>query len=110
MQALLGFFQWVAEFFSVGIYELLTAAFASFIEWLTILKFQTMLWTLSLAWDVAQVLISNLGISSALSAAWGSFDSVTLSNLMFFRVPDAVNMILSALGTRFVLRFLPSGW
>lgn len=103
-------FSWITEFFSTGIYELITAAFASLIEWLMLLKLKTMLWTLEFAWNIANTLIANLGITSALNAAWSSFDSVTLSNLMFFKVPDAVNMILSALGTRFVLRFLPMGW
>lgn len=104
------FFTWLSEFFSTGLYTLITDAFASMIEWLMLLKLKWMLWLLQFSWGIAQTLISNLGVTLALQQAWGSFDSATLANLMFFRIPDAVNIILSALGTKFVLRFLPVGF
>lgn len=106
MQAL---FDWITQFFSTGIYDFATAALASLIEWLLLLKLQWMLWLLQFAWGIAQTLITNLGISEALRTAWNNLDSEVLSMLMFFRVPDAINLILGGFGTRFVLRFLPVG-
>lgn len=103
------FFNWISEFFSSGLYTLITEAFASLIEWLMLLKLKMMLWSLEFAWGIANSLISSLGISTAIENAWGSFSGPTLSNLMFFKVPDALNMIVSAIATRFVLRFLPIG-
>jgi len=103
------FFNWITAFFTTGIYDLITAAFVSLIEWLLLAKLQFMLWVLNFSWGIAQSLISSLGISAALQSAWGSLDSQVMSTLMFFRVPDAVNMILGGFGTRFVMRFLPVG-
>ena len=100
---------WITSFFHTGIYDLITAAFASLIEWLLLAKLNFLLWVLQFSWDIASKLITNLGISSALQSAWSSLDSQVLQTLMFFRVPDAVNMILGAFGTRFVMRFLPIG-
>lgn len=106
MQAL---FDWITAFFTTGIYDLITAAFASLIEWLLLAKLQFMLWIIKFAWGVAQTLIMSLGVSAALQSAWGSLDSQVLAALMFFRVPDAINLILGGFGTRFVMRFLPVG-
>lgn len=100
-------FNWISDFFTSGIYKLITDSYASLIEWWLLSKLKWALWLLGFAWNIAQSLLANLGISSALSAAWGSLDSAVLQSLMFFRVPDVVNIMLSAFSTRFVLRFIP---
>lgn len=106
MQDLLNF---VTEWFSTGIYNFFTAAFASFMEWLILGSLEMKLWLLKFAWGTARVVLANLGVSNLLQQAWGQFDGDTASTLMFFRIPEGLNMILSAFTTRFVLKFLP-GW
>lgn len=102
-------FAWLTSFISEGLYELITQAFASMIEWLTIQQFKFMIWSIGFAWDIGQKILADIGISQALQNAWGGLDSQTMSVLMFFRIPDAVNIILSSGVTRFVLRFIPGG-
>lgn len=105
------FFTWITSFFSTGIYDLITSATAQLVEWLTIMKLETMLWCIKFGWDVAVKVINNIGLSAAIQAAWGRLDSELLNALMWFRVPDAINMMVNAFGTRFVLRFIPlAGW
>lgn len=102
-------FNWITGFFSTGLYDLITQAFASMIEWLTLAKLQWMLWAIGFCWDIAKALIADLGITEALRQAWGNLDSSTANVLMFFRIPDAVNLILGGFGTKFVMRFLGIG-
>lgn len=100
------FFNAILDFFKSGIYDFFTEWFASFVIWSTVAMMKAKLAAISFAWDVAQEVLSQLGISTYLSAAWAQLDSDVLNALTFFHVPDAVNIILSAKTTRFVLNFM----
>ena len=58
------------------------------------------------AWGVAQAIIVNIGISAELNSAWSSIDSVLMSYLTVLKIPDAINVLLSAQVTRFVMGLL----
>ena len=58
------------------------------------------------AWGVAQAIIVNIGISSQLNSAWSSIDSTLMSYLTVLKIPDAINVLLSAQVTRFVMGLL----
>lgn len=98
--------QQVADFIAFGAYDLLTKFTAWFIKWYMVAWWHAKLAALTFSWSVAQELITSLHLSEYLNAAWGSLESRTLSLLVFFKVPDAVNIILSAAVTKFVFRFL----
>jgi hypothetical protein len=99
-------FQTVSDFIQVGIYDLLVKFTAWFIRWYMVYWWQAKLAALNFSWSVAQQLMTSLNISATLNSAWGSLESRTLSMLVFFRIPDAVNLMLSAAVTKFVFRFL----
>lgn len=61
---------------------------------------------LTFSWSVAQELITSLNISEYINNAWSSLDSRLLSMFVLFRIPEALNIILSAAVTKFVFRFL----
>ncbi|MFZ4504421.1 MAG: DUF2523 family protein [Methylovulum sp.] len=92
--------------FTNGIYEFFSQWFAAFVLWstLTMIKFQ--LFMVGFAWDIAQQILVELNISAALSSAWSMLDSNILDALTFFNVPDAINVLMSARVTRYVLTFL----
>jgi len=100
------FFNEILEFKDSGLYQFVTDAFAEFVVWSTVASIKAKLFMLSFAWDVAQQILVNLNISSMLQQAWGSLDSKMLQILTACRVPDAINIILSARVTRYVLEFL----
>lgn len=106
VNAIVALSQDINDFFSVGIYHLLTQFTAWFIRWYMVGMWTAKLALLTFSWDVAQELISSLNLSVMLQTAWSSLESRTLSMLVFFRVPEAVNIILSAAVTKFVFRFL----
>jgi len=59
-----------------------------------------------IAWDIAKQMIVNMNISQYLSLAWGSIDSKVLNMATFFRIPESINILLSARITRYVMATL----
>ncbi len=106
VDAIVNLGQQVSDFFTVGIYNLLAKFTAWFIKWYMVAWFKAKLAALAFSWSVAQELMTSLDISAYLDSAWGALESRTLSMLVFFRVPEAVNIIISASVTKFVFRFL----
>jgi hypothetical protein len=106
VNAVVEFRQDVSNFFTTGIYDLLVRFTAWFVEWYTVMWWKAKLAALVFSWDVAQQLIANLNISGYLSNAYSHLNSQTMATLTFFRIPEAINLILSAAVTKFVFRFL----
>ncbi|WP_236012346.1 DUF2523 family protein, partial [Marinobacter mangrovi] len=74
----------------------------------TVAKIQFMGWAVQFSWGVAKAALDQLTITDQLNQAWASLDSYILGWLTYLRVPDAVNIVLNAFVTRFVMRFM--GW
>lgn len=98
--------QIVRNFFTTDLYTLLTSFMAWFVQWSVVILWKAKLALLAFSWSIANQIITNLNISSYLNTAWGSLNSQVLQMLVFFRIPDAVNMILSVATTKFVFKFL----
>jgi len=96
----------IHKFLSDEVYQFLTKFVAWFVKWSVVAMWKIKLAVLKFAWDVAQEIITSLNISQYINAAWSSLNSQVLSMFVFFRVPEAVNIILSASVTKFVLRFI----
>jgi len=105
VNAVTGVGQQISDFINVGIYTLLTKFAAQLIKWYVAAMWKAKLAALVFSWGTAQELLSSLNVSSYLNTAWSSLESRTLSMLVFFRVPEAVNIIISAAATKFVFRF-----
>lgn len=91
---------------ATGIYQFFTKWFAEFIKWSVVGWYKFKLQALTFAWDVAQEILTSLNISSALSSAFSHLDSRVLAIISFLRIPEAVNIIMSAYTTRLVLSFM----
>jgi hypothetical protein len=98
--------QTISDFFSTGLYDYTTKAVAWFIRWYAVVWWQVKLEALKISWGLAQELIAYLNISGYLNSAYAALDARTMSMLAFFRIPEAINMIVSAAVTKFVFRFL----
>jgi Protein of unknown function (DUF2523) len=98
--------QTVSNFFTTDLYTLLSNFTAWAVQWAVVAMWKTKLALLQFSWTVAQQIIVNLNLSVYLNNAWASLNSQVLAMLVFFRIPDAVSMILSASVTKFVFRFL----
>jgi len=94
------------EFRKNGIYTFFTELFAEAIQHYLIATIEFKIFMLGFAWDVAKAILDNLSINTQLTAAWSKIDSNTLKMLTAFKIPDALNIVLSGSVTRFVLRFI----
>ncbi len=86
--------------------------FQEFVAWVlikaTVWKIEAMLWTAQFSWGVAQAVLDNLTIGDQVEALWQSTDSYVLSWLTYFKIPQALNIIMTAGTTKFVMRMV--GW
>lgn len=103
------FFGAIDGWFGEEIYNFATWAFSHLVQYLTLAAIKFQILAVTFAWDVASQMLSDLNISSFIAEAWGAIPGDLSSALGFFGVPEAVNILISALGTKFVLRFVPFG-
>lgn len=67
------------------------------------LSYQAMLASSELVDEV----VANLNISSQLNSAWSSIPVRERQMLAFFKIPEIINTIFSAVSSRFVMGFMP---
>lgn len=101
------FLQSIADFFSFGIYQWFEDATKFLISSLIVWWLEMQLSGLIFAWDVAKGVVSNLGIASAITGAWSALPADVAASARFFRIPEALNLLLTAGVTRFVMTFIP---
>lgn len=108
METITQAFQWLIDFFNTGIYLFFEDLLKEAVAWLVISKIEFQIWSLGFSWDVAKTIMFNLNVSGYIQSAWSSLDGRTLGYLTFFRVPDALNLLIQAYITRITLAVM--GW
>ena len=78
-----------------------------FVERATVRYFEIQIWAIRNAWDIAHAILEDVGVFSALSSAWSGLSADALAVLSFFGIPQALNILLNAALTRWVLRMVP---
>lgn len=101
------FFLAIFEFLNTGIVEFFISLGQYIMDSLTCLFLKLALLILNFSWAILRVLLVDLNISGRLAGAFSGFNSDIFNMLLFFRVPEALNLILAAFVTRFVLRLIP---
>lgn len=101
------FFIAIFEFLNNGIVEFFISLGDYILDGLAVLFVNVCLLTLNFMWAIFRVLLVDLDISNRLSTSFSSFDSDTLNMVLFFKIPEALGMILSAFVTRFIMRLIP---
>lgn len=101
------FLEYIAKFLAEGIYTFFVEATAYLIEGALISYVKFQLWALQFSYDVASVALDSLQISQKISQSLAVLPSDIQSGINFFRVPESLNIIISALTTRYVMSFIP---
>lgn len=104
---ILNFFQAVWDWFYVGIYEFTKSAFVLLTKYCIQAYFAAMVFAAEVGYEVFSDLMKDVGVSQYVQSSYASLDVKLRSALSFFGIPEAVNMIVSAIGTRFAMRFIP---
>jgi hypothetical protein len=98
----------IRDFFTEGIYEFFYEVFREITAWYVIWVLKAKIAALSFAFDVASTIMTNLNLSQHLNSYYSMLDSRTLNYMAFFRLPDALNLLIQAYITRFTLSVI--GW
>jgi hypothetical protein len=106
MQSILDFANQILDFIHNGIYGLITHVFSNFIAWFMVGVIKSKIFAMTFAWAIAKQVLDQLQISTYLSQAWASLDYQVLMLVTYLRLPDALNIVLSARLTRFVMDFI----
>jgi hypothetical protein len=101
------FLQNLSDWFTSGIYSWFEEAMIYAMQSLMIFFIKMKLFGLRFAWGIAESVLTNLNVFSTIQTLWGSVPGDMYAMLNFFNVPKAVNLLLTAVGTRFVFRFIP---
>lgn len=101
------FFQYVWNFLSSGIYDFVKDGMVLLTKGAVYAWFQIQVFALEVSYEAAQGIVSDLGVADAVRQRYAGLPADVVSALSFFGIPQALNIIFSALSTRFVLRFVP---
>lgn len=101
--------QYVIDWFYQDIYPFITKTIAEWIKAAVISEIEMKIFLTAFAWDIAQDLLQSLNVSQYISQAWSMLDPRLVQFLTFFRIPEGINLMLSALTTRFLYNFMGFG-
>lgn len=104
---IVNFLNFIWEFLTSGIYQLLEDSVVYFGVKLTIWSIEFMAWSIEISWEIAQGVLTAYNVQAHLDNAWSLLPAEIANGLAFFRVPEAINNILTALTTKFVMRLIP---
>ncbi len=77
------------------------------IYWIIITYLEAKVYMITFAYEIAGGIVENLGISSVINSAFSALPNAFKSVISYLRIPEAVNMLISAYVTRFVLDLVP---
>lgn len=101
------YLEFIANWLQNGIYEFFTELVAYLFSTAMLLYFKAAVAGIDFAWDIAKSVINNIGLSSKMASAWAVLPADTMAAAQLFKVPESINLILTAGVTRLVMSFLP---
>lgn len=104
---MIDFFNQVLDFIHSGFYKLLTEFVAYLISKISIFVLTATLKMMVFSWDVAKQIMVDLKISTMLAGLYSHFNSQILDILLWLKIPDFINNVITAYITRYVMRFMP---
>lgn len=101
------FLDFIYGWITTGIYAFAKDAFSWMIQKMLIGYYESVKWSIEFAWDIAQDVLNELNISNQIMSAFNALPGTTKQVMVFFRIPEFLNLILSAFTTRLILKFVP---
>lgn len=93
----------IQHFFDVGIFETFETAAEYFAAFYVKASLSFKVYMLKFSFETAQLLIQQLSFDDVLITAWGTLPPHIVSIFSYLKIPESVNLILSAYMTRFVM-------
>lgn len=109
LQAILDALTWITDFAS-GVSGLIVDFVYQAFTWCAakafILWCESKIWMLGVAWDIASQVLRDLNVGSEVANAFGALPANMQSTASWLRVPEGINLVLNALTTKLVLRWM----
>ena len=107
MEIFIDFFQWLWDWFSIGIYDFFKGAFVLLTKYAILAYYKSFIFLLDVSYTAFIEIVEALNISDFVKSNYSSLPENVKSALAFFGIPEALNVIFSAFGTRLTMRFVP---
>lgn len=101
------FFNAIFDFINSGIYTFFKEIFKYLTKVAIYSYLQGQLFLLQVSYEVAQELMQSFGVASFIEQSYNSLSADVARALAFFGIPQAINILLSGLSTRFAMKFVP---
>ena len=103
---MIDFFKYIVDFIQSGIYDLLTQFVAYVITQLTVGAITFKIAALTFFWDVAVQILNDFEVGNYISTLFGYLPSDFKTVVDFFGIPAAMQTIINAFATRYILNFV----
>ncbi len=107
LDQIIAFFQYVWDFLAEGIYDLVKELLVIATKAAIYSYLKTQVFVLEISYKAAQQLVGSIGLAPRIQQMYNGLPAEVLATLAFFGIPQALNILFSALSTRFVMRFIP---
>tara|TARA_R110002124_G_scaffold258410_2_gene424222 strand:- start:13497 stop:13847 length:351 start_codon:yes stop_codon:yes gene_type:complete len=105
-QSVLSFFGFI-EFYIVNFVDYIDDGVQLIMRYGTYLTFWIAEQAVVVAFDITTEFLQSFDYSNKVNSAWSQIPSAPRQILSFLKVPECVNLVVAALGTRFTLKFVP---
>lgn len=105
MEFIADFFNWIALMHD-QLQDVVADLFTKLSAWFVIAVTHAKIEGAKFAWGVAQEIMNSLNLSGTIDQYWGMIDSKIMGTITYLKIPDALNLILNAHLTRYVLSML----
>ncbi len=101
-----GFFNWILEFFTVTIVDMVKDGIEWFVVKLTVFYIDMKIQMLQFAWGIASGILDTFNLSSVISSYASQLDSSLAYVANAIGIFDAFNMVIQAGISSFILKFM----
>jgi hypothetical protein len=101
------FFFGFIHFYITHFWEFADDGFRLLLKYATYFMFWASAQAMMVAVEIFQEFLESFNYSENVASAWSAVPETPRAMLGFFRVPECINILISAVGTRFTLNFVP---
>jgi hypothetical protein len=103
LDGVFSFFTEISDFLTSGIFETSEGILNRIASWYVYWKLTSYIFFLEISVAIAESLLAGLDISGHINTALSLVDARIKGFVTYFRIPEAINILLSAYTTRFVM-------
>lgn len=92
----------IMEWFDTHIYQFVKETYAQWVIYFAIAKFRSEIWLLTISAEAAISILDQLDMTSLVNDSFSQLNPQLLSLLTYLRVIEGLNLVITAISTRFV--------